>query len=136
MAQTVVVKKSGSKPQDRKPKAEKPRPLSDGIDLGDEDTGPVEFPVHFLKDDEETYQAHLPKGTLALALGEQMNGVDTEDLSAMREMVDRFIRLLFFSDTVDRLTERLDDPDDRLDLVHFQRLIQRIAERSADLPTT
>lgn len=136
-AQTVQVKKKS--PQDRKPKAApKPAPLTpeNGIDLGVDDTGPQTFPVHFLRDDEVWYDAHLPKGTLALALGEEMKQIDMTDISAMREAVDKFIRLLFASEDVEAIGKRLDDPDDRLDLVHLRMLINKIAERTGGLPTT
>lgn len=136
-AQTVTVKKKS--PQDRKPKAApKPAPLTpeNGIDLGLDDTGPQTFPVHFLRDDEVWYDAHLPKGTLALALGQEMRNVDMQDIDAMRPLVDRFVRLLFNQEDVDAIAARLDDPDDRLDLVHIRMLINKIAERTGGLPTT
>lgn len=133
-AQQIVTKKA---PADRKPKSAKPahsNPLA--IDLGEEDAGPQEFPVRFLKDDDVWYDAHLPKGTLALALGEEINGVDTSDLVGMREMIEKFIRLLFKSADVEAIKARLDDPDDRLDLVHIKVLVNRISQRTGGLPTT
>ena len=143
MPQTVITKKPAAKkpapkaPADRKPKAEKPtNPNPNAIDLGLDDAGPQDIPVHFLRDDEVWYDAHLPKGTLALALGQEMQEVDTDDLDAMRTMIDRFIRLLFSAETVEAISARLDDPDDRLDLVHIKMLINRIAARSGGLPTT
>ena len=133
MAQTVVTKKA---PRDRKPKATSPQANPLAIDLGEEDHGPQEIPVRFLRDDTKWYNAHLPKGTLALALGREMQEVDQEDLDAMRTMLDRFIRLMFNGDDAEAIGARLDDPDDRLDLVHVRVLINRIAERATSLPTT
>lgn len=139
MSQTVTVKKKkpGAQPADRKPKAAPATAAPVGaIDLSDEDEGPQNIPVKFLRDDERWYDAHLPKGTMALALGEEMKGVDMDDPEQMREMVDRFTRLLFNTADADAIFARLDDPNDRLDLVHLRRLVNRIAERGAGLPTT
>lgn len=147
MPQNVVIKKSpaaGAKkpaaPADRKPKAA-PKPKStnpnpNAIDLGLDDEGPQDIPVRFLRDDEVWYNAHLPKGTLALALGQEMQEVDQTDLDEMRRMIDKFTRLLFNGEDQAAIMLRLDDPDDRLDLMHIKVLIQRIAQRTAGLPTT
>lgn len=139
MSQTVIVKKpkSPKAPQDRKPKASPATAsaASNAIDLGDEDEGPQPIPVRFLRDDEVWYDARLPKGTMALALGDEMKGIDMDDPASMREAVNRFTRLLFSKADYDAITARLDDPDDRLDLVHLRRLVNRIAERGAGLPT-
>lgn len=135
MAQTVVTKKKA--PQDRKPKASPATAIpANAIDLGEEDEGPQTFPVHFLRDDEVWYDARLPKGTMALALGEEMKSVDMESPAAMREAVEKFTRLLFSRADADAIFARLDDPDDRLDLVHLRRLVNKIAEKGAGLPTT
>lgn len=136
-AQTVITKRKPAKPQDHQPKAT-PKPTVDPnvIDLGLEDEGPQEFPVHFLRDDEQWYNAHLPKGTLALKLGAEMKSVNMEDMDEMRARVDDFIRLLFSSADVEAIKERLDDPDDRLDLIHMRALINKISEKITGLPTT
>lgn len=137
--QTIITKPpKGAAPQDHKVKAPKPKkPTVDPfvIDMGEEDTGPQEYDVHFLKDDEQWYKAHVPKGTMALALGQEMQGIDTEDLDAMREIIEKFLRLLFGKDDYEAVLARLDDPDDRLDIIHVRTLVKRVSEKVSNLPT-
>ena len=137
-AQTVVTKRPRTAaPQDRKAPAPKgPAANPRAIDLADEDDGPIEIPVHFLRDDKQWYTAHPIKGTVAIALGEQMEQVDREDLAAMRAMLMEFLGLMFPAEVVAELSARLDDPQDRFDLPHIQRLVKRLSEKSTGLPTT
>lgn len=141
MPERVVVTKGPAAtrkaPQDRAPK--KPtgpaaNPLA--IDLGEDDDGPVEIPVHFLRDDAKWYTAHPIKGTVALALGEQMQNADRKDLPAMKQFLIDFMRLMFTAEDVADITARLDDPADRLDLPHIQKLVFRLVERTGGVPTT
>lgn len=139
MAGQTIITKPPKAPADHKPKAEKPKkPKVDPfvIDMGEEDEGPKEYDVHFLRDDEQWYKAHMPKGTMALALGQEMQGIDTEDLDAMRAIIERFLRLLFNEADYLAVLARLDDPDDRLDIVHVRTLVKRVSERVSNLPTT
>lgn len=135
-----AAKRAPAAPRDRQPKAVKPKPVDhpnpNAIDLSDEDAGPQEIPVKFLKDDDIWYNAHMPKGTLALALGQEMQEMDQSDMDQMKALVSRFVRLLFSQADYDAIMARLDSEDDRLDLVHIKVLINRISARTGGLPTT
>jgi hypothetical protein len=128
-AQTVVLPKKS--PQDRKPPAARPPGPTPIIDIEAEDD---DIPVRLVGID---YIAHRPKSMLAIRLGEQINGQDiTSDMGALVETMREFVRLMFGSDVADSIMLRLEDADDKLDLPHIQRLVNRMVEVVTNRPPT
>jgi hypothetical protein len=100
-----------------------------------------------IEDDEEPitvnlvgkqYIAHKPKSMLAIRLGERINVADfsTDNLGAVREAMGEFCVLMFGTETASDIMARLEDPDDRLDLPHIQRLVNRMVEVTTGRPPT
>lgn len=129
-ARRVVTTKRKA-PQDRQAKAAPaaPAPIID-IDAEDND-----IPVRLVGID---YVAHRPKAMLAIRLGEQINAHTdlTKDMTALVETMGEFMRLIFGTETGASIIERLSDPDDKLDLVHVQKLVNRIVEVTTGRPPT
>lgn len=133
MSQTVITKKSkAKKPQDHQPpKAKASTPAPSGIiDIEDEEEG---IPVRLVGVD---YVAHRPKALMAVRLGEQIKGVDMEDVEAVVDLLSRFLRLMFGSTTTVDIMARLDDEDDRLDVVHLFTLVEKMTAEVSNRPPT
>lgn len=134
-AQTVVTKKkpaAAKAPTDRKPKATPakaaaPAPI---IDIEDE-YEPI--PVRLVGVD---YVAHRPKAMLAVRLGERIKQVDMEDMEEVVEQFGSFLKLTFGSEVSAAILARLEDEDDRLDVHHLVKFVERITEVVGGRPST
>ena len=134
-AQTVVTKKSpaaAKAPTDRQPKATPARAAkaSPIIDIEDEDE-PI--PVRLVGVD---YVAHRPKAMLAIRLGERIQQVDMENTGEVIDQFGSFLRLTFGSETAESIMARLEDADDRLDVIHLLKFVERITEVVTGRPPT
>ncbi|QGJ92698.1 tail assembly chaperone [Microbacterium phage Megan] len=121
-------------PQDRQaPKPTKAQAAATPIiDIDSDDT---DIPVRLVGID---YVAHRPKAMLAIRLGERVNAqsLDMNDLPALIDTMGEFMRLIFGTDTAAAIMARLEDPDDRIDLAHIQRLVNRMVEVTTGRPPT
>ena len=129
-AQTVVTKKRATAPADRKPKATPAKAASPIIDIEDEDE-PI--PVRLVGVE---YTAHRPKAMLAIRLGEQIKQVDMEDTEEVVNQFGSFLKLTFGSETSAAIMARLEDADDRLDVIHLLRFVEQITEVVSGRPPT
>lgn len=132
-ARRIVTKR----PTDRQEKATTvaapaPAPTSRIIDIEDE-SEPIT--VNLIG---QQYIAYRPKSMLAIRLGERINAspLDTTNLSMLVEAMKEFMVLMFGTVNADLIMERLEDPDDRLDLPHLQRLVNRMVEVTTGRPPT
>lgn len=121
-------------PQDRQAKAAPATaaPTSRIIDIEDEEE-PIT--VNLIG---QQYIAHRPKSMLAIRLGERINSakIDMENMGALADSMKEFMVLMFGTATADDIMARLEDPDDRLDLPHIQRLVNRMVEVTTGRPPT
>ncbi|QBI98117.1 hypothetical protein SEA_FIREMAN_34 [Microbacterium phage Fireman] len=133
-AQTIVTKKkpaAAATPTDRKPKASAAKAASAPIiDIEDEDE-PI--PVRLVGVD---YTAHRPKAMLAVRLGERIQQVNMESIEEVVEQFGSFLRLTFGSETAQAILDRLEDEDDRLDVIHLLKFVERITEVVTNRPPT
>lgn len=131
-ARRVVTTKRKA-PQDRQAKAA-PKSAANApiIDIEADDN---DIPVRLVGHD---YIAHKPKAMLAIRLGERVNAqsLDMNDLPALVETMNEFMRLIFGTETGAAIMARLEDPDDKIDLPHLQRLVNRIVEVTTGRPPT
>lgn len=127
-AQTVDLRKGA---QTRKPAVVAPAAQPRVIDIEDE-SEPIT--VNLIG---QQYIAHRPKSMLAIRLGERINQTDLgSDLTALAESMREFVVLMFGTATAEQIMARLEDPDDRLDLPHIQRLVNRMVEVVTGRPPT
>jgi hypothetical protein len=120
-------------PQDRQAKAAPATAApSRVIDIEDE-TEPIT--VNLIG---QQYTARPPKSMLAIRLGERINSqpIDMDNLGALRDTMSEFMVLMFGTATAEDIMARLEDPDDRLDLPHLQKLVNRIVEVTTGRPPT
>ncbi|QSM01229.1 tail assembly chaperone [Microbacterium phage NoodlelyBoi] len=133
-AQTIVTKKkpaAAATPTDRKPKATAAKAATTPIiDIEDEDE-PI--PVRLVGVD---YTAHRPKAMLAVRLGERIQQVDMEDMDQVVEQFGSFLRLTFGTEVAAAILARLEDEDDRLDVHHLLKFVERITEVVGGRPST
>lgn len=133
-AQTIVTKKkpaAAATPTDRKPKATAAKAATTPIiDIEDEDE-PI--PVRLVGVD---YTAHRPKAMLAVRLGERIQQVDMEDMDQVVEQFGSFLRLTFGTEVAGAILARLEDEDDRLDVHHLLKFVERITEVVGGRPST
>lgn len=113
------------KPADYKAKAPTKAPI---IDIQDE-SEPISVALVG-----KTYVAHMPKSMLAIRLGERISGLDTEDVDAIIDSLSEFMRLIFDAADASAILDRLTEPDDRLDIPHLLRLVDRMTEVVANRP--
>jgi len=94
-----------------------------------------DIPVRLVGQD---YIAHRPKAMLAIRLGERVNAasLDMNDLPALVETMNEFMRLIFGTETGALIMARLEDPDDKIDLPHLQQLVNRMVEVTTGRPPT
>ncbi|AWY05385.1 hypothetical protein HOT42_gp34 [Microbacterium phage Metamorphoo] len=134
-AQTVVTKRkpaAAKAPTDRQPKATtaKAAKAAPIIDIEDE-SEPI--PVRLVGVD---YVAHRPKAMLAVRLGERIQQVDMENIEEVVEQFGSFLKLTFGSETSAAIMARLEDEDDRLDVIHLLKFVERITEVVTGRPPT
>lgn len=130
MATTTPQRKT---PQDRKPRATtvKVQPKFD-IEADDEDEQLI--PIRLVG---EMYDVIAPKASLALRMGLQA-GLSEMTLEDAQEAINGIYRWIdkAFGERAQEIHARLDDPDDKLDIKHINRLMVALAEKASSNPTT
>jgi hypothetical protein len=134
MAETILIPRAPSDHKTKKPKGIAANP--NAIDLGEEDDGQTEYPTRFLRDDKVWYSAHLPKGIVALRLGQEMEAMNTENPEEMLAKIMEFVATMFTPEDAATIEARIMDPADRLDFRHVMSLVRRLSEKATGLPTT
>lgn len=134
-AQTIVTKKkpdSAKAPSDRQPKATpaKASTATPIIDIEDEE---APMAVRLVGVD---YVAHRPKSMLALRLGQRIQDVDMDDTEEVVSQFGSFLKLVFGTEVTESIMARLEDADDRLDVIHLLRFVERITEVVSGRPPT
>ena len=82
----------------------------------------------------EVYQVKPPKGSLAIVLAKKMS--KNKDVDGMMKAIEDWLRLAMSKSDTKRVMERLEDPEDALDLSHVTSLIEKLTERVTGNPTT
>lgn len=90
------------------------------------------FPVSLVGHE---YLVTPPKSTIALALAARAKEAG-EDGGKIREELDGWVRLAFGTKQARSVIERLDDPEDDLDLPHIMQLMQKLSEAATSDPTS
>lgn len=84
-----------------------------------------------------TYQIRIPKSYAMLRFAALSQNTDDMDMSAMVEAMNAWIKQAFGKEGTEHVHERLDDPDDDLDIDHIMQLMEAVTEASAPgNPTT
>ncbi len=78
-----------------------------------------------------------PKGSLGLRLAKKAKEAENEkDNISMWDEIMGWVRAGFGAKQTKKIQERLDDPDDDLDIEHITTLMEKIIEATTDNPTS
>lgn len=91
-------------------------------------------PITLALGDKE-YIVRPPKSTIAMAMVERFQDAG-EDASAIRDEIDRWIGVAFGKKQGAKVRERLDNPEDDLDLPHIVDAMTKLAEAVTPTPST
>lgn len=82
----------------------------------------------------QSYTVRPPKGSLAIVLAKKMS--KNKDVDGMMNAIQDWLKLAMPKQDVKKVMDRLEDPEDALDIGHITSLIEKLTERVTGNPTT
>lgn len=85
---------------------------------------------------EQRYTIKPPKSAMAVKLAVRAKQAGDDDPGAVMAAISEWVNIAFGAKAAPGVMERLEDPDDDLDIIHVMNLIEALVEVGAPTPPT